>query len=152
MVLDMIAHPDLERGIVILDSARAAAYCMPGLQRRTVVTTAALHALSDDELSAVLAHERAHIAEHNELALAFPVALVVAFAGLPPFRIARCRNRTPGRTARGRRRRSRPPADYRGGAARRRIRCPARRPCRKSRRWRSGCGGPRSSAPSTARA
>ncbi|MES2092891.1 MAG: M56 family metallopeptidase [Actinomycetota bacterium] len=87
-VLDLVGRPDPERGIVILDSPRAAAYCMPGLHRRTVVTTAALHALSDDELSAVLAHERSHLAERHDLALAFSVALAVAFAGLAPFRTA----------------------------------------------------------------
>jgi len=87
-VLDMIGRPDPERGIVILDSARAAVYCMPGLHRRTVVTTAALHALSDEELTAVLAHERAHLTERHDLALAFAVAWAAAFAGLPPFRIA----------------------------------------------------------------
>ncbi|TFC10435.1 M56 family peptidase [Cryobacterium algoritolerans] len=87
-VLDLIGRPDPERGIVILDSARAAVYCMPGLHRRTVVTTAALHALSDEELAAVLAHERAHLTERHDLALAFSVALCVAFLGLPPFRTA----------------------------------------------------------------
>jgi Zn-dependent protease with chaperone function len=87
-VLDMIGRPDPERGIVVLDSARAAVYCMPGLRRRTVVTTAALHALSDDELTAVLAHERAHLIERHDIALAFSMAMAVAFAGLPPFRIA----------------------------------------------------------------
>lgn len=87
-VLDMIGRPDPERGIVILDSARAAVYCMPGLHRRTVVTTAALHALSDDELTAVLAHERTHLVERHDLPLAFSAALAIAFAGLPPFRIA----------------------------------------------------------------
>jgi Zn-dependent protease with chaperone function len=87
-VLDMIGRPDPERGIVILDSARAAVYCMPGLHRRTVVTTAALHALSNDELTAVLAHEHAHLAERHDLALAFSLALSIAFARLPPFRIA----------------------------------------------------------------
>ncbi|MDJ0325181.1 M48 family metalloprotease [Cryobacterium sp. PH31-AA6] len=87
-VLDMIGRPDPERGIVILDSARPAVYCMPGLHRRTVVTTAALHALNEDELTAVLAHERAHLTERHDLALAFSMALAAAFAGLPPFRIA----------------------------------------------------------------
>jgi Zn-dependent protease with chaperone function len=87
-VLDMVGRPDPDRGIVILDSAAAAVYCMPGLHRRTVVTTAALHALTDEELTAVLAHERAHLAERHDLALAFSVALSRAFLGLPPFRAA----------------------------------------------------------------
>ncbi|MEC5148991.1 M48 family metalloprotease [Cryobacterium sp. GrIS_2_6] len=87
-VLDMVGRPDIDRDIVILDSAEAAVYCMPGIHRRTVVTTAALHALTDEELIAVLAHERAHLAERHDLAVAFSVALSQAFHGLPPFRLA----------------------------------------------------------------
>jgi Zn-dependent protease with chaperone function len=87
-VLDMVGRPDIDRDIVVLDSAEAAVYCMPGIHRRTVVTTAALHALTDEELTAVLAHERAHLAERHDLALAFSVALSQAFHGLPPFRLA----------------------------------------------------------------
>lgn len=87
-VLDMVGRPDIDRGIVILDSAEAAVYCMPGIHRRTVVTTAALHALTDEELTAVLAHERAHLTERHDLAVAFSVGLTQAFLGLPPFRLA----------------------------------------------------------------
>ncbi|MDY7528249.1 MULTISPECIES: M56 family metallopeptidase [unclassified Cryobacterium] len=87
-VLDMVGRPDFDRDIVILDSTEAAVYCMPGIHRRTVVTTAALHALTDEELIAVLAHERAHLTERHDLALAFSVALSQAFHGLPPFRLA----------------------------------------------------------------
>ncbi|MEB0305692.1 M56 family metallopeptidase [Cryobacterium sp. 10I1] len=87
-VLDMVGRPDFDRDIVILDSTEAAVYCMPGIHRRTVVTTAALHALTDEELIAVLAHERAHLTERHDLALAFSVALSHAFHGLPPFRLA----------------------------------------------------------------
>jgi Zn-dependent protease with chaperone function len=87
-VLDMVGRPDIDRDIVILDSTEAAVYCMPGIHRRTVVTTAALHALTDKELIAVLAHERAHLTERHDLALAFSVALSQAFHGLPPFQLA----------------------------------------------------------------
>ncbi|TFB96380.1 MULTISPECIES: M56 family metallopeptidase [unclassified Cryobacterium] len=87
-VLDMVGRPDFDRDIVILDSTEAAVYCMPGIHRRTVATTAALHALTDEELIAVLAHERAHLTERHDLALAFSVALSQAFHGLPPFRLA----------------------------------------------------------------
>ncbi|TFC09649.1 M56 family metallopeptidase [Cryobacterium sp. MDB2-33-2] len=87
-VLDMVGRPDADRDFVILESAEAAVYCMPGIHRRTVVTTAALHALTDEELVAVLAHERAHLAERHDLALAFSVALSQAFQRLPPFRLA----------------------------------------------------------------
>ncbi|MEB0200931.1 M56 family metallopeptidase [Cryobacterium sp. 5I3] len=87
-VLDMVGRPDFDRDIVILDSTEAAVYCMPGIHRRTVVTTAALHALTEEELIAVLAHERAHLTERHDLALAFSVALSQAFHGLPPFRLA----------------------------------------------------------------
>jgi Zn-dependent protease with chaperone function len=47
------------------------AYCLPGLRRRVVLTEGALAALPADELSAVMAHERAHLRARHDLVLEF---------------------------------------------------------------------------------
>ncbi|MGH7753644.1 MAG: M56 family metallopeptidase [Gemmatimonadales bacterium] len=87
-VLDMVARHDEHRGIVILESAESAVYCLPGRRRRTVVTTAALQALDDGQLEAVLAHERAHLTERHDLILTLSRALAAAFPALRLFRDA----------------------------------------------------------------
>jgi Zn-dependent protease with chaperone function len=51
--------------VVVVEDANPAAYCVPGRPPAIVVTTAALAALDDPELAAVLAHERAHLAGHH---------------------------------------------------------------------------------------
>jgi Zn-dependent protease with chaperone function len=50
---------------VVLDAPERAAYCVAGRPNTIVVTSAALDALDDRHLSAVLAHERAHLAGHH---------------------------------------------------------------------------------------
>ncbi|BDX32353.1 hypothetical protein TUM20985_29000 [Mycobacterium antarcticum] len=47
--------------VVIIDATEAAAYCVAGRPPAIVVTTAALGALDDTQLAAVIAHERAHL-------------------------------------------------------------------------------------------
>jgi Zn-dependent protease with chaperone function len=51
-----------EPDVVIIDAVKPAAYCVSGRPPAIVVTSATLAALRPDELSAVLAHERAHLA------------------------------------------------------------------------------------------
>ncbi|MDX3308204.1 M56 family metallopeptidase [Streptomyces sp. ME08-AFT2] len=87
-VLDMVGRPDTARGVVVLDHDEPAAYCLPGRHRRTVITTGALRALDDDQLEAVLAHERAHQAERHDAVLAWAQVLTNAFPRIPLFRIA----------------------------------------------------------------
>ncbi|GAA3500974.1 M56 family metallopeptidase [Streptomyces prasinosporus] len=88
-VLDIVGRPDTARGLVILDHEEPAAYCLPGRHRRTVITTGALRALAaDDQLEAVLAHERAHQAERHDAVLAWAQALARAFPRVPLFHIA----------------------------------------------------------------
>lgn len=55
----------------VLEHATPTAYCVPGLQRRVVLTQGALDALPAAELEAVLAHERAHLAARHDLVLEF---------------------------------------------------------------------------------
>lgn len=87
-VLDMVGRPDTARGVVVLDHEEPAAYCLPGRHRRTVITTGALRTLDDDQLEAVLAHERAHQSERHDAVLAWAQALARAFPRVPLFRTA----------------------------------------------------------------
>ncbi|MDT0276082.1 M56 family metallopeptidase [Blastococcus goldschmidtiae] len=79
------ARPEQSLGAVLLDSDHAAAFCLPGRLRTVVVTTAALHTLSADELAAVLAHERAHLRGRHHLAVGAARILDRAFPGMPLF-------------------------------------------------------------------
>ncbi len=76
-------RPEPSLGAAILDSDRPAAFCLPGRRRSVVVTTAALAALSGDELAAVLAHERAHLRGRHHLAAGAARTLDRAFHGVP---------------------------------------------------------------------
>ncbi|WP_308065552.1 M56 family metallopeptidase [Streptomyces scabiei] len=60
-----------------------AAYCLPGRRPRIVVSEAAVRELASEELAAVLAHERAHIAGRHHLALAGAAAFHSVFPLLP---------------------------------------------------------------------
>jgi Zn-dependent protease with chaperone function len=76
-------------GITVLDDARPAAYCLPGRRHRIVLTSAALAALEPAALSAVIAHERAHVNQRHHLALGFAGALAAAFPRVRLFTTAR---------------------------------------------------------------
>lgn len=56
-------------GVRVLDHPSATAYCVPGLRSQVVVSEGALKLLSTDELTAVLAHETAHVRERHDLVL-----------------------------------------------------------------------------------
>ncbi|MCV7075781.1 M56 family metallopeptidase [Mycobacterium szulgai] len=63
---------------VVVDAPERAAYCVAGRPDTIVVTSAALDALSDRHLQAVLAHERAHLNGRHHHVLAFVRALSAA--------------------------------------------------------------------------
>jgi len=63
---------------VVVDAPERAAYCVAGRPDTVVVTSAALDALTDHHLQAVLAHERAHLAGRHHHVLAFARALAAA--------------------------------------------------------------------------
>ncbi|MGN9841579.1 M56 family metallopeptidase [Nonomuraea sp. H19] len=70
MLLALISHDDPGvPGVRVLDHPSAAAYCVPGLRSQVVVSQGALRLLSQDELTAVLAHEAAHVRERHDLVL-----------------------------------------------------------------------------------
>ena len=68
----LVGHPELALGAVLVEHSQPAAYCVAGRQPTVILTTAAVQALDADQLDAVLAHERAHLAgrHHRLLALA----------------------------------------------------------------------------------
>jgi len=68
---------------VVLDVPQLAAYCVPpGI---IVVTSGALSILAPAQLTAVLAHERAHLAGRHHLLLALTRGLAAVFPGVPVF-------------------------------------------------------------------
>lgn len=73
-------------GALVLDHPGAAAYCLPGVRPRVVVSAGTLSLLDRAELAAVLAHERAHAQERHDLVLLPFTALCRA---LPWFRWVR---------------------------------------------------------------
>ncbi|WP_045877316.1 M56 family metallopeptidase [Pseudofrankia sp. DC12] len=87
--LAVLARPEPDLGAVVIPHPAAAAYCLPGRARRVVVTTAALETLSVDQLHAVLAHERAHLAGRHHLVVAGADAFARAFPRVPLFTAAR---------------------------------------------------------------
>ena len=56
---------------VVLDAPQCAAYCVAGRPHTIVITSAALNALDEPHLAAVIAHERAHLAGHHHQILSF---------------------------------------------------------------------------------
>lgn len=78
-------HPD---GFVVIEHAKPLVYCLPGLRKRVVVTTAALDLLDAHELDLVLAHERSHLRSRHDVALALADVLRRTFLPLGVFRAA----------------------------------------------------------------
>jgi Zn-dependent protease with chaperone function len=79
-LLALLARGDPKApGALVLDHPAAAAYCVPGLRSRIVISAGALDLLDAAELAAVLAHERAHIRERHDLVLLPFTALCRAF-------------------------------------------------------------------------
>ena len=79
-LLSLLAHGDPKvPGALVVDYPAAAAYCVPGLRSRIVISAGALALLDQAELAAVLAHERAHMRERHDLVLLPFTALGRAF-------------------------------------------------------------------------
>lgn len=69
-VLDLVARRDpAVPGALVLDHPGTAAYCLPGLRPRVVVSAGTLRLLDAGQLAAVLSHERAHADERHDLVL-----------------------------------------------------------------------------------
>jgi Zn-dependent protease with chaperone function len=87
-LLQLVGRPSPQLRATILDSDVAAAYCLPGRSGQVVLTAGALTALSDEQLGAVLAHERAHLSGRHHLVIAGAQGLAQAFPRVPLFRTA----------------------------------------------------------------
>jgi Zn-dependent protease with chaperone function len=68
----LVGRREPSLGAVLVDHAQPAAYCVAGPHPTVILTTGALQVLQPDQLDAVLAHERAHLAyrHHHLLAIA----------------------------------------------------------------------------------
>ncbi len=87
--LALAGRADRRLGAVVVDHHEPAAWCLPGIRRPVVLTTAAVEALDGPQLAAVLAHERAHQRGRHHLLVALAAALAAAFPRVPAFRMAR---------------------------------------------------------------
>jgi Zn-dependent protease with chaperone function len=69
-LLTLVARDDpAAPGALVLDHPSAAAYCLPGLHPRVVISAGTLSLLDRAQLAAVLEHERAHADERHDLVL-----------------------------------------------------------------------------------
>jgi Zn-dependent protease with chaperone function len=83
----LVGRPVPGIGAVVLDSPERQVYCVPGRPDTIVVTTAALDVLDDDQLAAVLAHERAHLSGRHAALSAVLRAVATTLPGLRLFTV-----------------------------------------------------------------
>jgi Zn-dependent protease with chaperone function len=89
-VVDLVGRPwERDAAATVLDHPGVAAYCLPGGRSRMVLTAGAVDLLDDDEVDAVLAHERAHVAERHDLVVLPFSAWATALPWIPGVRAAR---------------------------------------------------------------
>jgi Zn-dependent protease with chaperone function len=87
--LRLAGRADARLDAIVVDHEEPAAYCLPGARRPVVLTSGALSTLDDEQVAAVVAHERAHQAGRHHLLLWAAASLAAAFPRVPAFRIAR---------------------------------------------------------------
>lgn len=66
----LVGRPEPLLGAVLVEHSEPVAYCVAGRNPTVILSTGALEALEPAQLSAVLAHERAHLASRHHLVLA----------------------------------------------------------------------------------
>lgn len=76
-LVDLLA--DDRDGVHVLEHEAPTAYCLPGLRSRVVVSSGTVASLTEDELAAVLSHERAHVRARHDLVLEAFTVLQEAF-------------------------------------------------------------------------
>ena len=67
------------RDLRVLDVPQPLAYCLPGVRSRVVVSEGTLNTLADEEVTAILTHERAHLRARHDLVLEAFTAVHAAF-------------------------------------------------------------------------
>jgi Zn-dependent protease with chaperone function len=78
MVVDLVGKSKKSQ-LRILDVEEPLAYCLPGVRSRVVVSEGTLTTLADDEIAAILSHERAHLRARHDLVLEMFMAVHAAF-------------------------------------------------------------------------
>jgi Zn-dependent protease with chaperone function len=78
----LVGHRTGDPDVVVVEASEPAAYCVSGRPSAIVVTSAAVAALDEQELAAVLAHERAHLTGHHSLAVTNLRGLAAVFPKL----------------------------------------------------------------------
>jgi len=80
----IVGRPEPSLGAVLVEHSEPVAYCVAGRHPTVILSTGALQALEPAQVSAVVAHERAHLAgrHHRLLALARIGRLVLPFLPL----------------------------------------------------------------------
>lgn len=73
---------------VVLDAPERLAYCVAGRPNTIVLTSAAMDALDEHQLEAVLSHERAHLTGRHHVLLALTRGLARILPGLALFAVA----------------------------------------------------------------
>jgi Zn-dependent protease with chaperone function len=81
-------RPDASLGAIVLEDETPAAYCLPAGDHRVVVSSGTIASLRRGQLTAVLAHERAHLRGRHHAMLAWAAALGRAFPFVPLLRRA----------------------------------------------------------------
>ncbi|HEY0248561.1 MAG TPA: M56 family metallopeptidase [Gryllotalpicola sp.] len=86
-LLHLLSTPMPDRpGTRLIENEAPVAYCLPGAPRSlTVLSDGLLRLLSEEELAAVVAHERAHVTQHHHIVL---MAFKAWRTALPWFPIA----------------------------------------------------------------
>ena len=84
----LVGRSDPDLGAMLVDHAQPVAYCVAGPHPTVILTTAVLQALDPDQVDAVLAHERAHLASHHHRLLAIARIGRQVLPFLPLMRVA----------------------------------------------------------------
>lgn len=73
--LSLAARYDAALKVSVVEHRAPAVYCIPGRRSKIVFTSSAFATLDDDQVRAVIAHERAHLRGRHDLVLALAEAL-----------------------------------------------------------------------------
>lgn len=82
-LLELVVQPTSAPDTRLLEHPAPVAFCIPGARPLLVLSSGMVDELDEDELAAVVAHERAHLREHHHLLLLPFVAWQAALPVLP---------------------------------------------------------------------
>lgn len=82
-LLELVVQPASQPDTRLLEHPAPVAFCIPGARPLLVLSSGMVAELDEEQLAAVVAHERAHLAEHHHLLLLPFVAWKAALPVLP---------------------------------------------------------------------